>query len=166
MNGWLRALFALMLALGSMASQGAGIATCTGKFPNPITDICWSCILPLSIGTATVGNFGGQEDTTNDVTPVCNCIVNPVIGLSVGFWEPARHVEAVRKPFCLVSLGGLDLDPGIPAPEGARFTRPEGDGDGGSFYQAHFYINPVMYYLEVVTDFPCLEKGSFDVLPT
>ena len=35
-----------------------------------------------------------------------------------------------------------------------RFTRPEGDGDGGSFYQAHFYVNPVMYWLEVVTDFP------------
>ena len=69
----------------------------------------------------------------------------------------------MRKPFCLVSLGGIDLDPGIPAPEAARFTRPEGDGDGGSFYQAHFYVNPVMYWLDVVTDFPCLEKGAFDL---
>ncbi|MBL8999096.1 MAG: TraU family protein, partial [Gemmatimonadetes bacterium] len=96
-------------------------------------------------------------------SPVCSCGANPVIGLSIGFWEPARHVEAVRKPFCLVSLGGIDLDPGIPAPEAARFTRPEGDGDGGSFYQAHFYVNPVMYWLDVVTDFPCLERGSFDL---
>jgi conjugal transfer pilus assembly protein TraU len=30
----------------------------------------------------------------------------------------------VRKPFCLVSLGGIDLDPGIPAPEAARFHAP------------------------------------------
>jgi hypothetical protein len=45
----------------------------------------------------------------------------------------------------------------------ARFTRSEGDGDGGSFYQAHFYVNPVLYWLEVVTDFPCLERGSFDL---
>ena len=57
----------------------------------------------------------------------------------------------------------MDLDPGIAAPEAARFTRPEGDGDGGSFYQAHFYVNPVLYWLEVVTDFPCLERGSFDL---
>ena len=26
-----------------------------------------------------------------------------------------------------------------------------------------FYTNPVLYWLEVVTDFPCLERGSFDL---
>lgn len=163
MKKLLNIILALLASVFSGGAASAGIATCTGKFPNPIIDICWSCILPLSIGSATVGNFGGQEDSPNAVPPLCSCIVNPTIGVSIGFWEPARHVEAVRKPFCLVSLGGLDLDPGIPAPEGARFTRSEGDGDGQSFYQAHFYKNPVMYYLEVVTDFPCLERGSFDV---
>jgi conjugal transfer pilus assembly protein TraU len=156
-------LLAAALACVAGPSLAAGAATCTGKFPNPITDICWSCILPISIGAARIANFGDQEDTDNPSSPVCSCGVNPVIGLSIGFWEPARHVEVVRKPFCLVSLGGIDLDPGIPAPEAARFTRPEGDGDGGSFYQAHFYVNPVMYWLDVVTDFPCLEKGSFDL---
>ena len=156
----LRWLSGLALAAGGAA---ASATTCTGKFPNPITDICWSCILPLSIGSARIGDFGSQEDIENPGSPLCTCGVNPVIGLSVGFWEPARHVEAVRKPFCLTSLGGIDLNPGIPAPEAARFTRSEGDGDGGSFYQAHFYVNPVLYYLEVVTDFPCLERGSFDL---
>ena len=47
-------------------------------------------------------------------------LVGALIGLSIGFWEPARHVEAVRKPFCLASLGGIDLDPGISAPAAAR----------------------------------------------
>ena len=143
--------------------MAADSLTCTGRFPNPITDICWSCILPISIGSATIANFGGQEDIANPSNPVCSCGVNPTIGLSIGFWEPARHVEAVRKPFCLASLGGIDLDPGIPAPAAARYTRAEGDGDGGSFYQAHFYVNPVLYWLQVVTDFPCLERGSFDL---
>lgn len=144
-------------------AQAADSLTCTGRFPNPITEICWSCILPISIGSATIANFDGQEDIPNPSNPVCSCGVNPTIGLSIGFWEPARHVEAVRKPFCLASLGGIDLDPGIPAPAAARFTRPEDDGDGGSFYQAHFYVNPFLYWLEVVTDFPCLERGSFDL---
>ena len=117
----------------------------------------------ITLGGTTLANLDGQEDIANPSSPVCSCGVNPVIGLSIGFWEPARHVEVVRKPFCLASLGGIDLDPGIPAPAAARFTRPEGDGDGGSFYQAHFYVNPVLYWLEVVTDFPCLERGSFDL---
>jgi conjugal transfer pilus assembly protein TraU len=156
-------LLALLFGFSTLPALAAGTATCTGKFPNPITDICWSCILPISIGSARIANFGDQEDTDNPPNPVCSCLVNPIVGLSIGFWEPARHVEVVRKPFCLVSLGGVDLDPGIPAPEAARFTRPEGDGDGGGFYQAHYYLNPVMYWLDVVTDFPCLEKSSFDL---
>jgi len=157
-------LFLTLVALAPLTfTYAASAATCTGKFPNPITDICWSCILPISIGGARVANFGGQEDIDNPANPLCSCGRNPTIGLSIGFWEPARHVEVVRKPFCLTSLGGIDLNPGIPAPEAIRFTRAEGDGDGGSFYQAHFYVNPVMYWLEVVTDFPCLERGSFDL---
>jgi conjugal transfer pilus assembly protein TraU len=153
---------ALMIVLMSAPSH-AGTATCTGKFPNPITDICWTCILPISIGAARIGNIGGQEDIANPSNPVCSCGVNPSIGLSIGFWEPARHVEVVRKPFCLASLGGVSLDPGIAAPEHARVTRADGTGDVGSFYQAHFYANPVLYWLEVLGDFPCLEKGSFDL---
>lgn len=162
----MKTLSLLLLALALVMPFGgahAQIATCTGKFPNPITDICWSCILPISIGGARIANVGGQEDIDNPSSPACSCGVNPTIGLSISYWEPARHVEVVRKPFCLVSLGGIDLDPGIPAPEAARFTRPEGDGDGGSFYQAHYYVNPVMYWLGVITDFPCMEQGSFDL---
>lgn len=161
----LHRLFTLLALLTwSSIAAAAGMATCTGKFPNPLTDICWSCVLPITIGGATIANFGGQEDNgDNPSNPICSCGVNPTIGLSIGFWEPARHVEATRKPFCLPSLGGLNLDPGIPAPEAARYTRSEGDGDGGSFYQAHFYTNPVLYWLEVVADFPCLERGSFDL---
>jgi conjugal transfer pilus assembly protein TraU len=137
-------LLICLLAMTSKHSHAAGIATCTGKFPNPVTDICWSCILPISLGSIPIANFGGQEDIANPGSPVCSCGVNPVIGLSIGFWEPARHVEVVRKPFCLTSLGGIDLNPGLPAPEAARFTHAEGDGDGGSFYQAHFYVNPML----------------------
>ncbi|MES2090061.1 MAG: hypothetical protein V4532_08810, partial [Pseudomonadota bacterium] len=40
-------LLICLLAMTSQHSHAAGIATCTGKFPNPVTDICWSCILPI-----------------------------------------------------------------------------------------------------------------------
>ena len=156
----------LILSVGIAATESlAGTSTtCTDQFPNPITDICWSCILPISIGPAEIGNFGSQEDIPNPSLPVCSCVVNPVIGLTVGFWEPARHVEVVRKPFCLPLLGGLDLDPGLAAPEHARSTSSDpSDPSSNSFYQAHFYTNPMLYWLGTVLDFPCLEKGSFDL---
>ena len=158
-----RALCALVwTACAAWPNLSLAGLTCAGKFPNPITDICWSCILPLSIGAAKIGDLGGQDDIPNPTSPVCNCVTQPLVGLAVGFWEPVRHVETVRKPFCLVSMGGVDLDPGLPAPGHARFNGAGGEGLE-SFYQAHFYVNPVMYWLQVITDFPCLEKGAFDI---
>jgi conjugal transfer pilus assembly protein TraU len=156
----------LVLLLG-LVRAGPGLP------PPPPAPASFPIRSPISAGPASCRSASAVRASPTSATrrtpttpkPVCSCLVNPIVGLSIGFWEPARHVEVVRKPFCLVSLGGVDLDPGIPAPEAARFTRPEGDGDGGSFYQAHYYVNPVMYWLEVVTDFPCLEKAP-SIWPT
>ena len=153
-------LVVAVLALAGV--DAARAATCEGKFVNPLTDICWSCVFPLSIGAATVASLG-QEDIANPPSPVCACPgIPPRVGLSLGFWEPARQIDVTRQPFCLVSLGGISLNPGIPAPQAAQNTRLFGHASS-SFYQAHYYTNPVLYWLEVLLDFPCLEKGSFDI---
>lgn len=69
-------------------------------------------------------------------------------------------VEVVRHPWCFPSLGGLNLDPGVHAP---RHGGDAHSGKGGSFYQAHWYINPVLYWLEVLLEDVCLESGQFDL---
>ncbi|TFW13390.1 conjugal transfer protein [Massilia arenosa] len=150
----------ILLCIALLGTPAGAAVNCSGKFPNPVTDICWSCMLPISIGSVRIGG-GAQEDIPNPSNPLCSCGGNPILGLSIGFWEPARQVEVVRKPFCLVSMGGIDLNPGLPAAESARFARP--GGSSNSFYQAHFYINTVMAWLQVITDFPCMEKAGFDL---
>ena len=47
-------LVALTLLLASFALAAPVLAgpTCHGRFMNPITDICWSCVFPLTIGAA------------------------------------------------------------------------------------------------------------------
>ena len=42
-----------MLWASAPASAGAP-GSCTGKFVNPITDVCWSCLFPLSVGGAHI----------------------------------------------------------------------------------------------------------------
>jgi len=154
---------ALFAFLGAGQSHAASL-TCTGKFPNPISDICWSCVLPITIGNAAVASMGQEDFSDGSIAPICSCGLRQIIGVSIGFWEPARVVEVVRKPFCLVSMGGLDLSPGIAAPEHGRFTRPEASGVGAVFYQAHYYTNPILAWLEVLGDYTsCLEQGSFDL---
>ena len=149
----------LLLPLPSHAVE----PTCEGKFANPITDICWSCIFPLTLGGAKLMSMG-QEDTANPGGVLCTCTGNgiPKIGIKVGFWEPVRQVDIVRKPFCLASLGGIDLDPGFDAPEAGR-DDPEDGAPPASFYQAHWYVNPILYWLEVLLDNACLEKSPFDI---
>lgn len=50
-----RRLWLLMLFLfaGHVPAASADSA-CEGRFVNPITDICWSCIFPLSLGSIKV----------------------------------------------------------------------------------------------------------------
>ena len=43
-------LAGLGLAGSAPAQAAAGPGRCTGKFVNPITDICWSCLFPISVG--------------------------------------------------------------------------------------------------------------------
>ncbi|MFW5397872.1 MAG: TraU protein, partial [Candidatus Accumulibacter regalis] len=152
----------LLLAL-AIGRPGPALATptCTGRFANPITDICWRCMLPIRFGGLDLLSMG-QEDTPNPGgSPLCACPSQLRVGFKVSFWEPVRRVDVVRRPFCLTSLGGLELDPGFDAPRGSRFSQ---DGTStSSFYQVHWYVDPVIFWLEAIFDNACLEPGGFDV---
>ena len=149
-----------MLLASAHAAVPTGGATCHGRFANPITDICWSCLFPLTIGGIGIVS-DGQPDIGNPSSPVCYCNNPPRLGISIGFWEPVRMVDVTRTPFCMVGLGGLSLDPGIGAPRGAQVGHDSQTRN--SFYQVHWYANPILAWLEVLLDFPCLEQGSLDL---
>jgi len=161
----LATVVAMLLVIGVLltpahAALPTGGATCHGRFANPITDICWSCLFPLTIGGIGIVS-DGQPDIGNPSSPVCYCNNPPRLGISIGFWEPVRMVDVTRSPFCMVGLGGLSLDPGIGAPRGAQVGHDAQTRN--SFYQVHWYANPILAWLEVLLDFPCLEQGSLDL---
>ena len=144
--------------------------TCRGRFVNPITDICWSCLMPISIGGMKIGGGSSpkKRDTKNPTSPVCMCTKGtpplPVPGVSIGFWEPVRLVEVTRTPYCMVNLGGVALgkdNKRISSYE--RHNSAAGRRSHYSFYHLHYYVYPLIYWLELITDFACLEKSTFDV---
>ncbi len=109
----------------------AGIG-CTGKFVNPITDVCWSCLFPITLaGVKIVG--GGGFDTKSTKNPICFCsrpgVPVPVPGIPVGFWEPVRLVDVTKSPMCMVSLGGISL--GTSPQKGVK------SDEGTAFYHVH-----------------------------
>jgi conjugal transfer pilus assembly protein TraU len=158
MNRW-TAVIGFMLMLCTMGVQAS---TCTGRFVNPVTDICWSCVLPISIGSIPIVP-GGQRDIANPSSPICACPGTPPrVGVTLGFWEPARQIDVTRTPFCMVALGGVSLNPGIDLGMGAQNTRLTGTATT-SFYHVHYYVNPVLAWMQVLLDFACLESTPFDI---
>ncbi len=165
---------ALLLAFGllwsalvtSQTGTGSAAASpnCHGQFMNPITDICWTCAFPLTVAKVTIGGADQlNNDTEQDLSAICNCGngLNAKVGLTVSFWEPARLVEVVRKPYCFPSLGGVVIDAGIPAPPHGRDHKQSQVST--AFYQVHWYTNPLFFWLQVLVDDDCLEQGSFDL---
>lgn len=158
--------FLLILAIfGSVQADDGVQSKCVGKFANPITDICWSCLFPITIGGVKVSP--NNEDTPNMKKVICECPAPPPImrriGIPISFWEPARLIDVTRIKFCLVSMGGIKIGPNSIKGHGAVSTGKTTDNRKHSFYQVHYYIYPVLYWLEILTDFACMERTTFDV---
>ena len=103
---------ALLALFATPARADSGPGRCTGHFVNPITDVCWSCLFPLSVGGLNIWpSVAGRPDTENPPLPVCACGLR--LGISMGFWEPVRLADVSMKPWCFVNLGGMKLDPGF-----------------------------------------------------
>lgn len=153
------ACFALALAAAPIAKQAE--AKCNAKFLNPITEVCWDCIFPISIGGISM--FGNRPDTANQAFPLCACWEGllPRIGLSLGLWEPARLVDVANEAGCFVNMG-FDMDFGLFAAGTSTATAQSG-GETGSSWQAHYYYYPLISWLGTIVDGLCLETSAFDV---
>jgi conjugal transfer pilus assembly protein TraU len=146
---------------------GYAHAICGGKPLNPITDVAYQSIFPMKIAGVKLGmNDTGAIDLPDLADkPVCACpgeiLGAPRPGITLEFWEPTIMLETVKDPFCIASLGIQ-----IPPPPG--FILPgsnQGTGSGAEFssVQGHYYKFPVWALLELMTDFVCVEGGSFDL---
>ena len=77
-------------------------------------------------------------------------------------WEPARLLDVSRAPWCFPNLGGMTVDPGLPAGRG-RTGSSGGDGASGSTWHAHYYVYPLLSWIGALLDLGCLEGGGLDI---
>ncbi|CNI65154.1 conjugal transfer pilus assembly protein TraU [Yersinia aleksiciae] len=153
----------LLASLGLSSTALAADVACQGRFVNPISDICWRCMFPISIGSIAVGQ-GDVPDTANPSSPIQFCPAPPPlfyrIGLAIGYWEPMAMTDVTRAPGCMVNLGGFTVNLG-----------KTGNGTGGhsnkdvpgAFYNVHWYKYPLTYWLNIITSAGCLEGGDMDI---
>jgi conjugal transfer pilus assembly protein TraU len=152
-----------VLLIAIVLSAKLANASCVGKILNPISDICWGCIFPISLGGMTLMK-GRFKDTRNPKFPVCFCYrgVPMVPGIAIGFWEPIRVIEITRTPFCLVSLGGVKVA-NSKNHGGFRKVRTESDKRSKSYYHIHYYVYPLISLLNLMSDLGCVDTSSYDL---
>lgn len=145
-------------------SENANAVACGGRFPNPVTDVCWLCMFPMHIGPVPM-HFG-QPGNGDPAPPlVCNCPAPPPIfqriGVGLSFWEPARIAEVVRTPMCSPTLGG-EIMGVLPVPAGGN-SQSDGKKDT-SFYHVHWFQYPVLSWLGMaISESVCFVSEPFDM---
>lgn len=142
-------------------------AVCGGRFFNPITDICWRCMLPIKIGAFPTVNSGQEDSPSGIKSPVCICndqkiLGIPKVGLRISFFEPVRIVEVVKEPGCSPTLGGITVFPNLWKGHGG--IEVGNDLTQKSFYHVHEFAYPVLALLEVMTSGICFILGGVDLL--
>ena len=144
--------------------------SCKGKFINPITDICWSCFLPFTIGDINLSNTEGDRNNaktrdieTNPPNPLCSCGIRQPLGVAIGFWEPFRIVDITNTPGCFTTLGGFELNLGLKRRKGMISTNR--DGSNLVYSHVHLFVYPITYLLNLFTDAACGgSKTDFGVM--
>lgn len=158
---FLGCLFIVIIQATLIRPVWADAKLCQGSFVNPVTDVCWSCLFPITIGSMSIVS-SHIADTENPSFPVCACGTPvPRVGISTGLWEPIALVDVTRHPFCMVNLGGIEFKMGAKYRRGTVETRESGRNH--AFYHVHWYKYPLLYWLQLIMDGLCLEKGDFDI---
>ena len=134
-------------------------ADAIGKFVDPITDVCWSCLFPIHIGGKNVTK-NHKELRSYKSKPICRCD-GGLIGLPIAFWEPTRLVDVTRIPYKMVGLGGFQLTKSAKR-KGGVFSADM--GQSSALYHVHSYHFPLLALLSLLGDFLCIDDFPIDIL--
>lgn len=166
----MKALRILSLALALMTSSISAFSqatACTGNFPNLVSDICYDCMFPMTMGGGALnfGVDGDDYDTGAGSTAICVCRTSLKVGTPMSFWEPRYMLDTTNIPGCFPLLGAVNITPSYNSMEYGAIQHTNSGLGGtvkGAFMHANLYLNPVMTALGVISSSPCLDTRSFD----
>ena len=112
-------LILCLLTAGIMAKPVMAAASNAGdgRWVNPISDVCWKCLFPMTLGSIQLAS-GAHPDTPNPASPIQLCPYGILyrLGLAIGFWEPLAMTDVTREPGVMVNMGGFKIDLGRTPP--------------------------------------------------
>lgn len=151
----------LLITITSLLANGASASACPTNGLSTISSVNFSCMFPIRIGGIVTGG-DVENDSEDSDSPVCLCDEGGSIrwGLNVQFWEPARLIDTVSDPFCVMPLGKKISSDKLGQLSGGSDTTGVNDS---YFAQMHVYHFPALAMLDLFTDVQCLERTEFDI---
>ncbi len=152
-----------------MVNSGHAALGCAGRVLNPITDVCWLCFFPMTIGGAKIGKGFDDWSGVSTPPPICQCPAPPPIfvriGVGVTYWSPDRLTEVVKKPMCSPSLGGKVLGKLPTTSGGVSGSDAVNRKSLGSFNHSHWMVMPLLQQLAMMVDTGlCMKAETMDFM--
>lgn len=132
-------------------------------------NICWSQFYPIRLAGFDVFKDIAPPDASR--RPVCACGGNlskgelPMVGITSGHWRPVRIIEAVRKPWCLPSMGGIKLASNATRGDVNLTGGMQDEGNAGhkvGFYNINYYYADFLSMLNMLNASKCNPGGTVD----
>ncbi len=151
-----------------MMLPGSAWSVCRGKLLNPVTEVCWECVLPIKIASVPIiPSSSGIPDYGKSQFPLCTCPAPPPIFVRVGvpleYWAPTYMVEVIKDPMCFPSLGIKLPNPFLGRGHGDQASKTWSTGE---FFHTHMLFNPATAVINSILGAVCAGgAGSpFDVM--
>jgi conjugal transfer pilus assembly protein TraU len=119
-------------------------------------------MFPITLGgMPLVKGSPSRPDTPNPRRVICTCQKGPIpqIGVPVSFWEAVRVTEVTRTPWCMITLGGIQImDLGTQLHGTVKSNK--GHRMRSSAYNVHYITYPALNIMGVLMDWLCLENSG------
>lgn len=125
---------------------------------NPVTDICWGCLLPIHVEGHNI-TPKHQDFVTykkRDLLDWLPCFCWPkTLGIRIAFWEPTMFVEVARTPYRSFFYKGNSTSY---KRRGSGAISGGNDAARSSFYNVHIYYIPYLHLLGFLPGFTCFKN--------
>lgn len=151
----------LFLSTFAIAEESSTLGKCenAGILDNSMfTDVPWGAMYPIRLAGISISGDGSGAPTnaTNKVFCACEDDLGIAVpGFTNSMYEPARLIELVRQPDCMMTLGGADLNMTNGRARGNIGKNETYEGDQAAFWHYHYYAYPLLLMLEMTVANRC-----------
>ncbi|MEZ8733651.1 TraU family protein [Vibrio sp. 10N.239.312.D08] len=155
------------LLLLSKSNAGGLDSECPDSeyFAGLITDICWTCVIPISLFGLSDPPEGAYDEF------LCSCpdlLGIPQPGMAVGFFSPDQIMEVSTIPYCSPTLGGIQLFDDYTHIGTSKDEKSVGDANSAENEQAklvsyhyNYLASPVLKMMQVLAIPECDKQPGY-----